>query len=66
MTESVLTISAAARSLGIPEGTLRRYTQEGIFPDQRDSANRRVFSLVDVESARGVISQRQQAARHGR
>ena len=62
----IFTLSAAARALGIPEGTLRRFTDEGLIPDHRDSANRRVFTRLEIETAREVVAERQQANRHGR
>jgi DNA-binding transcriptional MerR regulator len=56
MTEpKVLTVSAFARAVGIPENTLRDYADRGLIPVQRDSANRRVFSAADVQRAREAI-----------
>lgn len=51
----VLTVSAFARAVGVPEDTLRAYADRGLIPVRRDSANRRIFEAADVERARRAI-----------
>jgi DNA-binding transcriptional MerR regulator len=51
----VLTVSAFARAVGVPEDTLRAYADRGLIPVQRDSANRRIFDAADVDRARQAI-----------
>jgi DNA-binding transcriptional MerR regulator len=60
MADSILTTSAAARALGIPEGQLRTLTDKGLVPFQRDSSNRRIFTQQDVARGREVVAQRKQ------
>ena len=45
----LLTITTAARRLGVCEQTLRRWDQRGIVAPVRDSAGRRVFFSHDIE-----------------
>lgn len=63
---TVFTLSGAARELGIPEVTLRRFIDIGIVTAQRDSANRRVFTRAALELAREAVAERKQAHPYGR
>jgi molybdopterin-binding protein len=47
------TAGEAARALGISLDTLRRWDRQGRIRVQRDSANRRVVSVKEVERLRG-------------
>lgn len=62
----ILTTSAFARALGIPEHTLRDYTDRGLIPTQRDSAGRRVFNANDLAYARDVVERRRTARAGGK
>ena len=62
MTSGLMTIQAASLAVGVTANTLRIYERLGLLNPSRDSAGRRLFSLVDVAQAR-VIAQRRLAAR---
>ena len=47
------TATEAARALGISLDTLRRWDREGRICTRRDSANRRVVPVAEVERLRG-------------
>jgi molybdopterin-binding protein len=47
------TASEAARALGISLDTLRRWDRQGRIRVKRDSANRRVVSVREIERLRG-------------
>jgi molybdopterin-binding protein len=49
-----LTAAQASRALGISLDTLRRWDREGKLRVERDSANRRVVPVSEVERLRGV------------
>jgi len=47
------TASQAARALGISLDTLRRWDKDGRIRVERDAANRRVVSAVEIDRLRG-------------
>ena len=49
----MLTVSEAARALGISLDTLRRWDREGRIRTSRDAANRRLVSQAEVDRLRG-------------
>ncbi len=49
----MLTAGDAARALGISLDTLRRWDKQGRIRVERDSANRRVVSVKEIERLRG-------------
>ena len=51
----------AARELGISVDTLRRWDREGRIRTERDSANRRLVSLEEIERLRGAGAQHMSA-----
>jgi len=53
MPKQVLSATEAARSLGISLDTLRRWDRQGKISVQRDSANRRVVPLEEIERLKG-------------
>jgi len=53
MPKQVLSATVAARSLGISLDTLRRWDRQGKISVQRDSANRRVVPLEEIERLKG-------------
>ena len=56
MPRKTLTAAQASRALGISLDTLRRWDREGKIRVRRDSANRRVVALAEVERLRGEDS----------
>jgi molybdopterin-binding protein len=54
----------AARELGISVDTLRRWDREGRIRTTRDSANRRVVALQEIERLRGEASAQHMSARN--
>jgi molybdopterin-binding protein len=52
MPQATYTASEAARALGISLDTLRRWDRQGRIRTRRDSANRRVVSVAEVERLR--------------
>jgi molybdopterin-binding protein len=53
MPRQLLTASEASRRLGISLDTLRRWDRQGRIRVERDTANRRVVPLAEVERLRG-------------
>jgi molybdopterin-binding protein len=53
MPQATYTASEAARALGISLDTLRRWDRQGRIRTRRDSANRRVVAVAEVERLRG-------------
>ena len=53
MPRQTYTAGEAARRLGISLDTLRRWDREGKLRVERDSANRRVVPVAEVERLRG-------------
>ena len=64
MPKRTLTAAAAARALGISLDTLRRWDRDGKIVVERDSANRRVVSLSEVERLRGGTGSDELSARN--
>lgn len=54
----LLGLSAAARAVPCSESSLRNYERRGIVHPIRDSANRRLFSIHDIELAKAYRSRR--------
>ena len=61
MPKQAYTASEAARELGISVDTLRRWDREGRIRTERDSANRRLVSLEEIERLRGAGAQHMSA-----
>jgi molybdopterin-binding protein len=55
------TATEAARELGISVDTLRRWDRKGQIRTKRDSANRRIVSLEEIERLRGAGAQHMSA-----
>jgi molybdopterin-binding protein len=53
MPKRAYTATEAARELGISVDTLRRWDREGRIRTKRDSANRRLVALEEIERLRG-------------
>ena len=53
MPKKTLPAAQAARALGISLDTLRRWDREGKLRVERDSANRRVVPVTEIERLRG-------------
>jgi molybdopterin-binding protein len=53
MPKQAYTATEAARELGISVDTLRRWDREGRIRTERDSANRRLVALEEIERLRG-------------
>ena len=53
MPRQTLTAAEAARALGVSVDTLRRWDRDGKIRVERDSANRRVVPIAEVERLRG-------------
>jgi molybdopterin-binding protein len=64
MPRQSLTAAEAARALGISVDTLRRWDRGGKIRVERDSANRRVVSLAEVERLRGPSGDETLSARN--
>jgi molybdopterin-binding protein len=58
------TAAEAARVLGISLDTLRRWDREGKLRVERDTANRRVVPLAEVERLRGQSGSERLSARN--
>jgi len=58
------TATEAARELGISVDTLRRWDREGRISTTRDSANRRVVALEEIERLRGEAGAQHMSARN--
>jgi excisionase family DNA binding protein len=55
--EKLLTVSQAARKLGVSANTLRRWTSRGLVPHLRTSGGQRRFSQEQIEA---IIEQMRQ------
>src|SRR3970282_2859407 len=64
MPRQLLTAAEAARALGISLDTLRRWDRAGKIRVERDSANRRVVPVAEVERLRGPEGFEQLSARN--
>ena len=64
MPKQNLTAAEAARALGISLDTLRRWDRAGKIRVERDSANRRVVPISEVERLRGGETSEQFSARN--
>jgi molybdopterin-binding protein len=64
MPKQAYTATEAARELGISVDTLRRWDREGRIHTERDSANRRVVALEEIERLRGAAAAQQMSARN--
>jgi molybdopterin-binding protein len=53
MPKQMLSAAEAARALGISVDTLRRWDRDGKITVGRDSANRRVVAIAEIERLRG-------------
>jgi MerR family transcriptional regulator/heat shock protein HspR len=58
MTATLMTIARAAQEAGVSPNTLRIYERLGLLTPSRDTANRRLYSPVDVAQAKRVVAQR--------
>ncbi len=61
MPKQTYTATEAARELGISVDTLRRWDREGRIRTKRDSANRRLVTLKEIERLRGAAGQHMSA-----
>jgi molybdopterin-binding protein len=66
MPKQVLTASEAARALGISLDTLRRWDRAGKIRVERDSANRRVVAVGEIDRLRGAEAETLSARNHFR
>lgn len=64
MPKQQLTAAEAARALGISLDTLRRWDRAGKIRVERDTANRRVVAVAEVERLKGTESSEQFSARN--
>jgi len=64
MPKQLLTAAEAARALGISLDTLRRWDRAGKIRVERDSANRRVVPVSEVDRLRGSEGSEQLSARN--
>ena len=64
MPRQLLTAAEAARALGISLDTLRRWDRAGKIRVERDSANRRVVPVAEVERLSGSKGSEQLSARN--
>ena len=64
MAKEVYTAGEAARALGISLDTLRRWDKEGHIETRRDSANRRLVAVSEVERLRGGVEPHALSARN--
>lgn len=64
MPKQAYTATEAARELGISVDTLRRWDREGRIRTERDSANRRVVALEEIERLRGEAGAQHMSARN--
>ena len=60
----MLSAAAAARALGISVDTLRRWDRDGKIRAERDSANRRVIPVSEVDRLRGPVGEETISARN--
>jgi molybdopterin-binding protein len=61
MPKQAYTATEAARELGISVDTLRRWDREGRIRTKRDSANRRLVTLKEIERLRGAAGHQMSA-----
>jgi molybdopterin-binding protein len=66
MPKQKLTASEAARALGISLDTLRRWDRAGKIHVERDTANRRVVAVREIERLRGAEGETLSARNHFR
>lgn len=64
MPKHAYTATEAARELGISVDTLRRWDREGRIRTERDSANRRLVALEEIERLRGGADVQHMSARN--
>lgn len=64
MPKQQFTAAEAARALGISLDTLRRWDRAGKIRVERDTANRRVVAVAEVERLKGSESSEQFSARN--
>ncbi|HEY4621566.1 MAG TPA: helix-turn-helix transcriptional regulator [Gaiellaceae bacterium] len=64
MPRQMLPVAEAARALGISLDTLRRWDRAGKIRVERDSANRRVVPVAEVERLSGSEGSEQLSARN--
>ena len=64
MPKQTYTAAQAARALGISVDTLRRWDRAGKLRVERDSANRRVVPVAEVERLRGPVGEETLSARN--
>jgi molybdopterin-binding protein len=64
MPRQSLSAAEAARALGISVDTLRRWDRAGKLRVERDSANRRVVPVAEVERLRGRVGPETLSARN--
>ncbi|HEU5243984.1 MAG TPA: helix-turn-helix transcriptional regulator [Gaiellaceae bacterium] len=64
MPKRAYTATEAARELGISVDTLRRWDREGRIRTKRDSANRRLVALEEIERLRGAAGAQHMSARN--
>ena len=64
MPKQTLSAAEAARALGVSLDTLRRWDRAGKIRVERDSANRRVVSVSEVERLKGGEASEQFSARN--
>ena len=64
MPRQTLTAAEAARALGISVDTLRRWDRAGKLRVERDSANRRVVPVAEIERLRGHVGEETLSARN--
>ena len=64
MPKQTLSASEAARALGISVDTLRRWDRDGKIRVERDTANRRVVPLAEVDRLRGPAGDETLSARN--
>jgi molybdopterin-binding protein len=64
MPKQAYTATEAARELGISVDTLRRWDREGRIRTERDSANRRLVAIEEIERLRGGTSEQHMSARN--
>ncbi len=57
-TTELIGVSAAARLLGVAEGTIRRLSDRGIVCAARDSAGRRQLTREQIEALRAHLAGR--------
>ncbi len=64
MAKQAYTATEAARELGISVDTLRRWDREGKIETKRDSSNRRLVPLKEIERLRGGAGPQHMSARN--